>query len=111
MNQVRKIALDQYGLLRLGVATPELKVADIDFNLAEIFTVAEGALEQQCRMVLFPELCLTGYTCADLFFQHQLQQRVDRALLELCRFTASKRMTLIVGAPIPFMDACLTVRP
>ncbi len=101
MNQVRKIALDQYGLLRLGVATPELKVADIDFNLAEIFTVAEGALEQQCRMVLFPELCLTGYTCADLFFQHQLQQRVDRALLELCRFTASKRMTLIVGAPIP----------
>lgn len=100
MDQGNNIALQEYGFMRLGVATPELKVADISFNLLEIYKTAELALEQKCRMVLFPELCLTGYTCADLFFQHQLQQQVNCALLELRSFTERKQMTLIVGVPV-----------
>lgn len=94
------IELVDYGFLRLGVATPELKVADIAFNLAEIVKCAEEAAEQGSRMVLFPELCLTGYTCADLFYQHPLQAEVDQALTALKSFTERTRMTLVVGAPL-----------
>ncbi len=93
------IELQTYGMLRVGVATPELKVADVHFNAAEIRNVAKTALEKQCRFVLFPELCLTGYTCADLFFQQQLQQGVEQALLELAEFTAQNRLTLVAGLP------------
>lgn len=103
MNQTpsqKMIALEDFGYVRLAVATPELKVADVEFNLAEISRVAERAASRNCRMVLFPELCLTGYTCADLFFQQQLLKAVDDALLALKELSARLSMTLIVGAPI-----------
>ncbi|MCW8858409.1 MAG: NAD(+) synthase [Deltaproteobacteria bacterium] len=94
------IDITEYGFLRLGVATPELKVADVAFNMAEIRGITRQAKQQQCSLVLFPELCLTGYTCADLFFQQHLQQKVTEALLELAEFSAQASMTLVVGAPI-----------
>lgn len=96
----KKIELVDYGLVRLAVATPELKVADVEFNLTEIKKCAEVALSQGSRIVLFPELCLTGYTCADLFYQQQLQARVEAALLELKAFSARTKTTLVVGAPV-----------
>ncbi len=94
------IDLACYGFVRLGVATPELRVADVDFNLLEIQKVALEASRQQCRLLLFPELSLTGYTCADLFFQQQLQKRVEQALVELAAFTAAAELCLVVGAPL-----------
>ena len=94
------INLTDFGLLRVGVATPELQVGAIDFNLAEICRVAQQAKQQQCQLILFPELCLTGYTCADLFFQQSLQQRVEVALAELAEFSAAEDVTLVVGAPL-----------
>ncbi len=96
----RSIDLACYGFVRLGVATPELRVADVDFNLLEIQKVALEASRQQCRLLLFPELSLTGYTCADLFFQQQLQKRVEQALVELAAFTAAEELCLVVGAPL-----------
>ncbi len=94
------INLVDFGLLRIAVATPELRVADVDFNVAEIRKIARLAYRKKCRLVLYPELCLTGYTCADLFFQQQLQQKVEAALLELAQLTAAEDMTMVVGAPI-----------
>jgi len=94
------ISLIDHGLLRVGVATPELKIAAVDYNLAEICRVARQAQQQQCQLLVFPELCLTGYTCADLFYQHSLQQRVESALLELAEFSATEQITLVVGAPL-----------
>ncbi|PLX99970.1 MAG: NAD(+) synthase [Desulfuromonas sp.] len=99
-NTEAGLDLAAFGLIRLGVASPELKVADVAFNTAEIVRIAERAAEQQCRLLLFPELCLTGYTCADLFFQQQLQTRVGAALQELAEFSGKLGMTLIVGAPV-----------
>jgi len=101
-NPETVINLSAFGLMRIGVATPELRVADVDFNVAEICQVTRAASRQQCQLVLFPELSLTGYTCADLFFQQQLQQRVTTALLELAELSATENMTLVVGAPIAF---------
>ena len=99
-NQKTAINLVDFGLLRIGVATPEMRVADVDFNLAKIRKVVRLAQEKKCRLVLFPELCLTGYTCADLFFQQQLQQKVEEALLKLAQLSAAEDITLVVGAPV-----------
>jgi len=89
-----------FGFFRLAVATPELKVADVDFNLAEIAQVAQKALAAGCRLVLFPELCLTGYTCADLFFQRHLQDAALSALAKLCDFTVDHNICLVIGVPV-----------
>ncbi len=94
------IELADYGLLRLGVATPELRLADVDFNLKQICLLACQAKSRQCRFLVFPELCLTGYSCGDLFFQQPLQRQVEQALLELARFTAEQQLVLVVGAPL-----------
>ncbi len=95
------IDLVAFGMVRIGVASPELRVADVDFNFAEICRVAEQAKKQHCNLVLFPEMGLTGYTCADLFYQQQLQQQVSNALLKLIDFTALMNITIVVGVPIP----------
>ncbi len=94
------ISLSDHGFLRVGVATPDLEIGNVDFNLAEICRIAQQAKQQQCQLLLFPELCLTGYTCADLFYQHSLQQRVETALLELADFSAAEELTLVIGAPL-----------
>ncbi|MBN1957081.1 MAG: NAD(+) synthase [Desulfuromonadales bacterium] len=94
------INLTDYGLLRIGVATPEMRVADVAYNLAEIVKIVRQARDQGCFLMLFPELCLTGYTCADLFFQQLLQQQVEAALLDLAALTSSLKTTVVVGAPI-----------
>jgi len=99
-NGKSSISLADFGLLRIGVATPELRVADVDYNCAEICKIARLAHLKQCRLILYPELCLTGYSCADLFFQQQLQQKVETALLELAQLSAAEDVTLVVGAPI-----------
>ncbi len=99
-NKAPKISPAEIGLLRVGVATPELKIADVDFNLSEICQIARKAKQQCCQLLLFPELCLSGYTCADLFYQHSLQQRVESALLKLATFSATEKMALVVGAPL-----------
>lgn len=100
LNLKTAINLVDFGLLRIGVATPEMRVADVDFNLAKIRKTVRLAQEKKCRLVVFPELCLTGYTCADLFFQQQLQQKVEEALLKLAQLSAAEEMTLVVGAPV-----------
>ncbi len=99
-SKISLVSLATIGMLRVGVATPELKIGDVDFNLAEICRVARLAKQQHCQLILYPELCLTGYTCADLFFQHTLQQRVEIAILELAEFSAEEEVALVVGAPL-----------
>ncbi|MEE4253345.1 MAG: NAD(+) synthase [Desulfuromusa sp.] len=94
------INLIDYGMLRVAVATPELRVADVDFNTAEICKMARKAQQKKCQIVLFPELCLTGYTCADLFFQQTLQQKVEKSLSQLAQLSAAEEISLVVGAPV-----------
>lgn len=94
------ISLKEFGLLRLAVVTPELRVADVDFNLDRIKSAALDASSRGASICLFPELCLSGYSCGDLFFQPLLQQQVEGALLDLARFTAGQNLCLVVGAPL-----------
>ena len=95
-----KTRLSSLGFIRVGVASPELKVADVAFNRDVIRQAAEEGSALGCRLLLFPELCLTGYTCGDLFFQPLLLEGARRALKEVAEFTAGKKIALVVGAPV-----------
>lgn len=88
------------GLLRLGVVSPELRVADVAFNTDRIRAAVAEAAAADCRLLIFPELCLTGYTCGDLFFQPLLLRRARQALRELAATAAEHRAVLVVGLPI-----------
>ena len=92
--------LSSLGMLRLAVVSPELRVADIDFNLAAIRQAVNAAAGEGARFLLFPELSLTGYSCGDLFFQQLPLQRVRSALVELAEFSAASQSVLVVGAPL-----------
>lgn len=91
--------LKTYGILRLAAISPELRVGDIDFNLAQICRSVRQAREAGANICLLPELCLTGYTCGDLFYQPLLQQKSLAALQSLAEFSIDMP-ALIVGAPL-----------
>jgi NAD+ synthase (glutamine-hydrolysing) len=90
--------LSSHGFVRIGVVTPEHRVADIDFNCEMIRQTVEK--NDDCRFFLFPELGVTAYTCGDLFFQSLLIAQAREALWGLAEFTGRKQITLVVGAPI-----------
>ena len=88
----------EFGFFRVAVASPALKVADIAFNVDAIRDVV--TLNPDCRFFLFPELGVTGYTCADLFYQRSLLDATRRALDELLAFSGEAAVTMVVGAPV-----------
>ncbi len=90
--------LSVQGLVRIGVISPEHRVADIDFNCEQIRRAVSAA--QDCRFFVLPELCVTAYSCGDLFFQSLLVEQAQQALFDLAGFSFEKQITLVVGAPV-----------
>ena len=88
------------GFLRSAVISPELRVADVDFNTHKIISAMQEASSYGCRLAVFPELCITSYSCADLFYQSLLQSRSRRALLDIARAGDASGIATIVGLPI-----------
>ncbi|MDY0268264.1 NAD(+) synthase [Trichloromonas sp.] len=97
-------SLSEWGYCRLGVAVPELRVADIAFNLEQMRRIVDQAEAADCGLLLFPELALTAYSCGDLFFQPLLIEQARRAVAELAADTRGRALTLVVGAPIRLGD-------
>ena len=75
--------IHQYGFIRAAAAVPKVRPADVDGNLASVKRLVAEAAERGVDAAVFPELCLTGYTCADLFYQPTLLERAERALAEV----------------------------
>ena len=90
----------QDGFIRVAAATPLIRVADVRFNRDQILSLIHEAARQQASVVVFPELCLTGYTCSDLFLSRSLQDAATAALLDLVRETADLDTVCIVGLPL-----------
>ncbi|MCS7088698.1 MAG: NAD(+) synthase [Thermoflexales bacterium] len=88
------------GFVRVAAVAPELRVADVDFNQRAIRTAMEQARERGCALALFPELCLTGYTCGDLFRQFALLNAAQEALLLLAEATRELDIAAVVGLPL-----------
>lgn len=91
----------QYGYLRTACAVPKVSVADCRANSEAIIRLCQKAWEEKAAVVLFPELCVTGYTCGDLFFQRQLQESVREAVNAIKDWSNGHPMLIIIGVPVP----------
>ena len=89
-----------FGFYRVAAAIPVLRVADVEFNVNQIISLINEANEAEASLVVFPELCITGYTCADLFYQSRLLESIQRAIEQLCLATKSQNVISLVGAPL-----------
>ncbi len=90
----------QDGFVKIAAATPDLRVADCAYNASEIVKLAKQAAAKGAHLVVFPELCLTGYTCGDLFLQRTLLDGALAALDTVRRETAALNAAVVVGLPL-----------
>jgi NAD+ synthase (glutamine-hydrolysing) len=103
--EARGMTMLNHGFLRVAAATPTLRVADCDFNAERILALLRRAEAEGVALVVFPELSLTGYTCADLFQQTVLQRGTIATLMELVRAAAGVFSGLaVVGLPLTVDD-------
>lgn len=92
--------LKEQGFVRVGAVVPKLKVADTEFNCNEIIKQIEVASNNKIQIVVFPELCITGYTCQDLFEQDTLLEEAEKALNKILDYTNNLDIICIIGMPI-----------
>ena len=92
--------LKKQGFVRVGAVVPKLKVADTEFNCNEIIKQIEIASNNKIQIAVFPELCVTGYTCQDLFEQDTLLEEAEKALNKILDYTNNLDIVCIIGMPI-----------
>lgn len=93
-----------YGFVKVATAAPEVRVADVTFNTQKIIAAMHTAAEHGARLVVFPELGLTAYTCSDLFFQSALIQKAKDAVLRIAKETETLDLLAVVGLPLAVGD-------
>ncbi len=84
---------------RVCTAVPDVRVADVEYNTERILDMIKKAQEQKADVICFPELCITGYTCGDLFFQEILLEKCKSAMGRILEETADLDMVIAIGAP------------
>lgn len=87
------------GFVKVAAATLDTKVADVEHNKQEILRLIDETVEKGAKIVVFPELCITGYTCGDLFSQDILLKESAKALEEIASYTDGKDGLFFVGLP------------
>ena len=90
-----------YGFVKVAAAVPRVKVADCKFNserLEGLITIAEG---KGVQILTFPEMCITGYTCGDLFAQQLLLEEAEMGLIQILNNTRQMDIISILGMPVP----------
>lgn len=92
--------IEDFGFLRVALVSPELRVADVAFNTEKILQAWRHAVGKGARLVVLPELCLTGYSCGDLFYDRKLREAAWDALEELRDASAELPAAIIVGLPV-----------
>ena len=90
----------KYGMIKVAAAVPTVKVADVAYNVGQAESLIAQAEGQGVEIMVLPELCLTGYTCQDLFKQQLLIDKAEEALLVLLDFTRKLDVIVIVGLPV-----------
>ena len=87
------------GFIRVASATPKVQVADPAYNREEMEKIRSKAADLQVKVLVFPELCLTAYTCGDLFLQDALLREARRQLSLFVRSSTGSDMLIFVGLP------------
>lgn len=95
-----------YGFIKVGAAIPKLKVADCIYNKEKIIELIQEAQQRKIKILTFPELCITAYTCGDLFMQTTLLKSAEKALEEIVLETKQIDMFITVGLPIVTDNQC-----
>ena len=96
--------MENYGFIRVAACSPRVKVADVAFNTAEILSAITVAENRKVSLLVFPELCVTGYTCGDLFSQDILIAEAEKAIAAIRAHTRAKEVTVVVGVPVRHLD-------
>lgn len=93
-----------YDYIKVATAVPNVDVANVEYNLKKIIEKIDEAAAQNVEILAFPELAITGYTCADLFFQQTLINESIKALKAIAKHSENLNVTIIVGAPLNIDD-------
>ena len=88
------------GFIKVAAVTPDIRVADVQYNTEQICRMIDETVAEGAKIVVFPELCITGYTCSDLFTQEVLLDHAREALREITAYTAEKDALIFVGVPL-----------
>ena len=91
----------QHGFMKVAAGVPSLRVADCEYNIQQIEALVAKAEGRGVEAMVFPELCVTGYTCQDLFRQSLLLEKAETAVLMLLDFTRNLDIIIAVGVPVP----------
>ncbi len=97
----------QNGFIKVAAAIPSVKVADCSYNVQQIESLIAMAEGKGVEVIIFPELCITGYTCQDLFKQTLLLEQAETSVLMLLDFTRKLDIISIVGVPVVVGDLLL----
>lgn len=92
--------MKKYGFVRVASCVPELKVANVTFNVDEIIRNIKEADTKEVAIIVFPELSVTGYTCSDLFFQEELLTSSKEGVRRILEETKDLDIISIIGAPV-----------
>ncbi|PWX66950.1 NAD(+) synthase [Clostridium perfringens] len=85
--------------IKVGAASPKLKISDTKYNLKEIETMILNAIEEEVKVLVFPELSIPAYSCGDLFTNEKLIENCNLAIKNLVEFSKGKDILMAVGAP------------
>ncbi|MCH5312402.1 MAG: NAD(+) synthase [Prevotella sp.] len=97
----------RYGFVKVAAAVPAVRVADTEFNAAQIISTIKAAADDGVEIVSFPELCITGYTCQDLFRSDVLLDGAEEALRKILAATEHLSTIAIVGMPVKLSSMLL----
>lgn len=92
--------MDKLGFFRVAAAVPVVAVADTRTNTHRICSLIEKASDEKVSLLVFPELCITGATCGDLFYNRLILEESGKALEEIAQFCAQLPITVILSAPL-----------
>ncbi len=90
------------GFIKVAAGTPEIRVADCDYNRTSILNIIREADMQGVKILALPEMCVTGYTCGDLFMQRTLTKAAEESLLLILSSTSKIDLLFTVGLPVLF---------
>lgn len=92
--------MDNFGFFRVGAYVPQVKIGDLDYNTAQIADAVKKAAGEEVECLVFPELSITGYTCADLFEQELLMSGAEEAVARLAEATKKEDILFAIGTPV-----------
>ncbi|EOS69601.1 NAD+ synthetase [Lachnospiraceae bacterium MD308] len=97
------------GFIKVAAVTPDIRVADVAYNTEKICRLIDETAGEGAKIAVFPELCITGYTCGDLFTQDILLEKAKEGLFKVAACTKGKDMLVFVGVPLAVDGALYNV--